>query len=43
MKQHFDKHDLDGDGYITGAELDTLPKHKGKHKREKPPKQERKD
>ena len=27
MKQNFSKHDLDGDGYISGDEFDTLPKH----------------
>ncbi|MDQ7084032.1 MAG: hypothetical protein Q9M36_03475 [Sulfurovum sp.] len=31
MKQRFSHHDLDGDGYIAGAELDTLPKRKHKN------------
>jgi Ca2+-binding EF-hand superfamily protein len=38
MKQHFDRHDLNGDGYIAEAELDTLPRHKGGSKGERPQK-----
>lgn len=41
MKQNFSRHDLDGDGYIAEAELDTLPKHPKGQRGQKPPKQQR--
>jgi Ca2+-binding EF-hand superfamily protein len=41
MKRHFDKHDLNGDGFIAGAELDTLPKHKRKNNGERPPREQK--
>lgn len=32
MKQRFAKHDLDGDGFISGDEFNTLPKHPKKRR-----------
>jgi Ca2+-binding EF-hand superfamily protein len=42
MKENFSRHDLDGDGYIAEAELDTLPKHKkGQRPQQKEQRQEK--
>jgi Ca2+-binding EF-hand superfamily protein len=36
MKRRFDKHDLDGDGYIANEELDTLPRRKPNNQQRPP-------
>ena len=35
MQKNFKRHDLNKDGFIEGKELDTLPKHPKRHKKQK--------